>query len=146
VYGEYGTFDGAAEVSARNIFLPLDHGDGSNPEVELESPYPGIFIYRFSEGFNYPNANFSLDYLTDVIFSQTKRSSPESFERAGDRPWSNPGPGKSAKSRQDPGADRRPTLKAIILDFSSVNNVDITSVQRLIDVRNQLDMYASPVW
>ncbi|EFY89811.1 sulfate permease [Metarhizium acridum CQMa 102] len=144
VYGEYGTFDGAAEVSARNIFLPLDHGDGSNPEVELESPYPGIFIYRFSEGFNYPNANFSLDYLTDVIFSQTKRSSPESFERAGDRPWSNPGPGKSAKSRQDPGADRRPTLKAIILDFSSVNNVDITSVQRLIDVRNQLDMYASP--
>ncbi|KAF5125809.1 Sulfate permease 2 [Metarhizium anisopliae] len=144
VYGEYGTFDGAAEVSARNIFLPLDHGDGSNPEVELESPYPGIFIYRFSEGFNYPNANFSLDYLTDVIFSQTKRSSPESFERAGDRPWSNPGPGKSAKSRQDLEVDRRPTLRAIILDFSSVNNVDITSVQRLIDVRNQLDMYTSP--
>ncbi|KFG86979.1 sulfate permease [Metarhizium anisopliae] len=144
VYGEYGTFDGAAEVSARNIFLPLDHGDGSNPEVELESPYPGIFIYRFSEGFNYPNANFSLDYLTDVIFSQTKRSSPESFERAGDRPWSDPGPGKSAKSRQDLEVDRRPTLRAIILDFSSVNNVDITSVQRLIDVRNQLDMYASP--
>ncbi|KIE01974.1 sulfate permease, partial [Metarhizium majus ARSEF 297] len=144
VYGEYGTFDGAAEVSARNIFLPLDHGDGSNPEVELESPYPGIFIYRFSEGFNYPNANFSLDYLTDVIFSQTKRSSPESFERAGDRPWSNPGPGKSAKSRQDLEVDRRPTLRAIILDFSSVNNVDITSVQRLIDVRNQLDMYAAP--
>lgn len=37
-----------------------------------------------------------------------------------------------------------PTLKAIILDFSSVNNVDITSVQHLIDVRNQLDKYASP--
>ena len=38
----------------------------------------------------------------------------------------------------------RPELKAIILDFASVNNVDITSVQHLIDVRNQLDMYASP--
>ena len=38
----------------------------------------------------------------------------------------------------------RPTLKAIILDLSSVNNVDITSVQQLIDVRNQLDKYASP--
>lgn len=38
----------------------------------------------------------------------------------------------------------KPTLKAIILDFSSVNNVDITSVQHLIDVRNQLDRYASP--
>jgi sodium-independent sulfate anion transporter 11 len=40
--------------------------------------------------------------------------------------------------------DARPTLKAVILDFSSVNNVDITSVQNLIDVRNQLDKYASP--
>jgi solute carrier family 26 (sodium-independent sulfate anion transporter), member 11 len=30
------------------------------------------------------------------------------------------------------------------LDFSSVNNVDITSVQLLIDVRNQLDRYATP--
>ncbi len=37
-----------------------------------------------------------------------------------------------------------PTLKAIILDFSSVNNVDITSVQHLIDVRNQLDRHAAP--
>ena len=35
-------------------------------------------------------------------------------------------------------------MKAIVLDFSSVNNVDITSVQNLIDVRNQLDRYAAP--
>lgn len=35
-------------------------------------------------------------------------------------------------------------MKAIILDFSSVNNVDLTSVQNLIDVRNQLDRYAAP--
>lgn len=31
-----------------------------------------------------------------------------------------------------------------MIDFSSVNNVDATSVQALIDVRNQLDRYASP--
>lgn len=48
------------------------------------------------------------------------------------------------KPRHGPDADRRPTLKAIILDLSSVNHVDITSVQRLIDVRNQLDLYAAP--
>lgn len=143
-FGEYGTFNSNEDNSARNVFLPLDHGDGSNPEVELESPYPGVFIYRFSEGFNYPNANFSLDYLTEFIFSQTKRSSSEMFDRPGDRPWSNPGPRKTAKSREDPDVDRRPTLKAVILDFSSVNNVDITSVQRLIDVRNQLDLYTAP--
>jgi solute carrier family 26 (sodium-independent sulfate anion transporter), member 11 len=143
VVGRYGTFQEPPKSSARNVYLPLDHGDGSNPDVKIRSPYPGIFIYRFSEGFNYPNANSSLDYLTEHISTSTRRTSPEFFERPGDRPWNNPGPRRSAKSRQE-AADRLPTLKAIILDFSSVNNVDITSVQRLIDVRNQLDAYASP--
>ncbi|POR36374.1 Sulfate permease 2 [Tolypocladium paradoxum] len=142
--GEYGTFEETMDNVARNVFLPLDHEDGSNPEVEIDSPYPGVFIYRFSEGFNYPNANFSLGYLTDFIFANTRRTSAETFGRPGDRPWNNPGPRKTSKSREDADVDRRPTLKAIILDFSSVNNIDITSVQRLIDVRNQLDLYTSP--
>ncbi|KAK2839255.1 hypothetical protein FQN49_006317 [Arthroderma sp. PD_2] len=30
------------------------------------------------------------------------------------------------------------------MDFSSVNNVDVTSVQNLVDVREQLDRHASP--
>ena len=58
-----------------------------------------------------------------------------------DRPWNDPGPRRGQQMDVD---DTRPTLKAIILDFSSVNNVDITSVQHLIDVRNQLDHYAAP--
>lgn len=36
--------------STRNVFLPVDHQDGSNPGIEVVSPYPGVFIYRFSEG------------------------------------------------------------------------------------------------
>ncbi|CAF3482891.1 unnamed protein product [Fusarium graminearum] len=144
VVGRFGTTENL-DISARNVFLPLDHDDGSNPEVEVGHPYPGIFIYRFSEGFNYPNANSSLDYLTDFIQSNTQRSSPEAFERPGDRPWNNPGPRKSAKRPVHVDADSTlPTLKAVVMDFSSVNNVDITSIQRLIDIRNQLDSYASP--
>ncbi|EQL00216.1 sulfate permease [Ophiocordyceps sinensis CO18] len=142
--GEYGTFEEPVGNAARNVSLPLDHEDGSNPEVEVDNPYPGIFIYRFFEVFNYPNANFSLDYLTDFVMARTRRTSPEKFERAGDRPWNSPGPRKTSKSRADADVDHRPTLKAIILDLSSVNNVDMTSVQRLIDVRNQLDQYTSP--
>jgi solute carrier family 26 (sodium-independent sulfate anion transporter), member 11 len=57
-----------------------------------------------------------------------------------DRPWNDPGPRKGAP----PIINSNPTLKAVILDFSSVNNVDITSVQNLIDIRNQLDSYAAP--
>lgn len=36
--------------SSRHVFLPLDRRDGSNPGIEVVSPYPGVFIYRFSEG------------------------------------------------------------------------------------------------
>ncbi|KAL6854610.1 sulfate permease [Trichoderma novae-zelandiae] len=142
--GKYGTFEETAGTAARNVFLPLDHDDGSNPEVGLGNPYPGIFIYRFSEGLNYPSANFALEYLTSYVYAHTRRSSPEAFERKGDRPWSSPGQQSSGKSREEPDHEQKPTLKAIILDFSSVNNADITSVQRLIDVRNVLDVYAAP--
>lgn len=60
---------------------------------------------------------------------------------AQDRPWNDPGPRRGKE--EDP-TDHRPTLKAIILDFSSVNNVDLTAMQNMIDVRNQLDRYAAP--
>jgi sodium-independent sulfate anion transporter 11 len=125
----------------RNIFLPFDRRDGSNPGLHIQSPYPGIFIYRFSEGFNYPNANHYLDHLTNTIFASTRRTNLSHYPRPGDRPWNDPGPRRGKAPDDHP---ERPTLKAIILDFSSVNNVDITSVQQLIDVRNQLDRYASP--
>lgn len=71
------------ETSARNVFLPLEHGDGSNPQVQPEAPYPGIFIYRFSEGYNYPNANHYLDHMVQVIFQQTRRTNPNSYPRLG---------------------------------------------------------------
>lgn len=129
------------EDSIREVFLPIDHKDGSNPTIELEDPYPGIFIYRFSEGFNYPNANHYLDQLTDTIMSKTRRTNPAMFSKPGDRPWNDPGPRRGKDSELQ---DNRPTLKAIILDFSSVNNVDLTAIQNLIDVRNQLDKYAAP--
>ncbi|KAF2728912.1 sulfate permease-like protein [Polyplosphaeria fusca] len=130
-----------ATDSLRDIFLPIDHHDGSNPTIQLEDPYPGIFIYRFSEGFNYPNANHYLDELVATIFKKTRRTNPATYGKPGDRPWNDPGPRRGKEV--DP-TDHRPTLKAIILDFSSVNNVDLTSVQNLIDVRNQLDRYAAP--
>ena len=139
--GSGASATGSPDSLTRDIFLPLDHRDGSNPELNIQTPYPGIFIYRFSEGFNFPNANHYLDHLTNTIFAQTRRTNLSSYPRPGDRPWNDPGPRRGKAPDDHP---ERPTLKAIILDFSSVNNVDITSVQQLIDVRNQLDRYTSP--
>lgn len=154
---EYGTFSGSNSPShvdfpkSRNIFLPVDHHDGSNPALDLAQPYPGIFIYRFSEGFNYPNANHTLEFMVAEIFRQTRRTNLTSYPRPGDRPWNDPGPTKRQLKKAaagnislDAGKENLPTVKAIILDFSAVNFVDLTSVQALIDIRNQLDRYAAP--
>ncbi|OIW35091.1 sulfate permease [Coniochaeta ligniaria NRRL 30616] len=152
-FADYGTLTGSNEPPARNIFLPIDHQDGSNPGIDLETPYPGVFLYRFTEGFNYPNASHTLEYLTDYIFKHTRRTNLSHYDRPGDRPWNDPGPSrKQRKAAKAAGLDEGaagvnlslPTLKAIILDFSAVNNVDITSIQQLIDVRNQLDRYTAP--
>ena len=128
-------------ASTRNVFLPIDHRDGSNPSIEVTRPYPGVFMYRFSEGYNYPNASHYLDYLVATILKETRRTDTNTYAKPGDRPWNDPGPRKGQEANVD---WNKPTLKAVILDFSSVNNVDITSVQHLIDVRNQLDRYTAP--
>lgn len=155
-YGTFGRSNSAASPHvdhphSRNVFIPIDHADGSNPAVALSQPYPGIFIYRFSEGFVYPNANHTLEYMVECIFKQTRRTNLASYPRPGDRPWNDPGPSKRALKKAasegydlDAAKEDCPTVKAIILDFSAVNFLDITSVQALIDVRNQLDRYASP--
>lgn len=74
---------GDPDKSLRNLFLPMSHNDGSNPQVVVEAPYPGIFIYRFSEGFNYPSANHYLDHMVGTIFAQTRRTNPHSYGRLG---------------------------------------------------------------
>lgn len=136
--------------SPRNIFLPIDYKDGTNPSISIISPYPGVFIYRFSEGLVYSNAAHYTDFLVAKIQKWTKPGlvvrQLDVTNEAGDRPWNDLGLKKSKQRATGrwTDTDDKPTLKAIILDFSSVNNVDITSVQNLIDVRNQLDRYANP--
>jgi sodium-independent sulfate anion transporter 11 len=127
------------ETSERTGFLPIDHADGSNPRVNVQSPYPGVFIYRFAEGFNYPNATRALNALTERIFEETRRTDPGLLGSIGDRPWNEAG------SKSTRGFDpSKPILKAVILDFSAANIIDVTAAQTLIDVRNQLDKYAAP--
>ncbi|KAJ2979976.1 hypothetical protein NUW58_g7067 [Xylaria curta] len=138
---EYGTFkpDSGHNASSRSVFLPIDHQDGSNPGIELANPYPGIFIYRFSELLNYPSVSHTMEYLVETVFARTRPTTLNAYKRRGDRPWNDPGPKKNEEENTN-----LPTLKAIILDFSAVNNIDVTSTQMLIDIRNQLDRYAAP--
>ncbi|KAJ5515860.1 hypothetical protein N7527_007420 [Penicillium freii] len=139
-------FEDDIEIS-RRIYLPTEHEGGTNPRVQIHQPAPGIFIYRVSEGFNYPNANHYTDHLVSHIFKETRRTNPQAWETTGDRPWNDPGPTRAERKilmAEEAPTSPLPTLRAIILDFAAVNNVDVTSVQNLIDVRNQLNRWTSP--
>ncbi|KAK7417368.1 hypothetical protein QQX98_004645 [Neonectria punicea] len=127
------------EKDTRDIFVPLDRKDASNPDIVVDSPYPGVFIYRFSEGYNYTNQAYHIDTLVQRVMENTRRMSEEHYEKESDRPWNDPGPKK-----HDADSDHLPYLRAIVLDFSAVNNLDITCIQGLVDLRNSFDKYSAP--
>jgi sodium-independent sulfate anion transporter 11 len=124
----------------REVFVPYDHSDGHNPEIKAKPAYPGVFIYRFSENFNYANQAFHIDHLTSYIKCHTRQTRTEDGISATDRLWCNAHP----TSRSTEKSCALPILRAIVLDFSTVNIIDITSIQGLVDLRSSLDRYAAP--
>lgn len=138
-----GTDDAAAKpardcTATKDVFLQFDRKDSSNPAILLQTPYPGVFVYRLHDSFNYINQALHVDILQSHLMENTKRASDEEYERASDRLWNDAGPRSKLLSHH------LPHLRALVLDFSAVNNIDITSVQGLIDLRNLLDRYAAP--
>ncbi|KAJ3496690.1 hypothetical protein NLG97_g2475 [Lecanicillium saksenae] len=125
-------------ITAKDVFIPFNRQDSSNPAILLETPYPGVFVYRLHDSYNYINQALHVDILRSHLMDNTKRTSDEEYERESDRPWNDAGPRDKLLSQH------LPYLHALVLDFSAVNNIDITSIQGLIDLRNLLDRYASP--
>lgn len=71
------------DTSSRLAFVPLDRTDGSNPNIDVRSPYPGVIVYRFIEGFNYANAGRHMDILTAWIKKETRRTVVDNFAEIG---------------------------------------------------------------
>ena len=145
-HGEIGTptkFADTAnpDLTARNVFLPIDHEDGSNADIQVEAPYPGIFIYRFSDGFNYPNANRYLEHLLKIVYKSSRPGKLSSLANDKDRTWSDFQLSRPISSSTQ---QSLPQLEAIILDFSAVSFIDSTAIQSLIDTRNALGRWAAP--
>ncbi|SPO27255.1 probable Sulfate permease [Ustilago trichophora] len=161
-HGNTGPNESTITLSHRDVFVPLDDKDGMrDPSIHVEPPPPGVLIYRFEEAFTYPNASHLADLLIDRVKTTTRPGRPTTSNKLGDRPWNDPGApnprlvkaarAMTCRGRKDElndaeldGSiiDRRPILRAMIFDFSSVSNVDTTSVQTLVDVRTAVERYA----
>ncbi|KAL2256934.1 hypothetical protein VTK26DRAFT_876 [Humicola hyalothermophila] len=155
---EYPSITNTKHSSSRNIFLPLDHHDGSNPDVAVSVPYPGVFIYRFPAGLNYTNQAQHVRRLVRYIKAHTRpgsgtppypsssSSTTSSKKKTTIRSWSD------ATSPTTPPAQTKPTsssssplppLRAIVLDCTAIDTIDITSAQGLVDAQRSLDRHAA---
>ncbi|KAK5047328.1 hypothetical protein LTR84_006850 [Exophiala bonariae] len=121
----------------QDLYLPLDKKDGSNPAIPISTISPGIFVYHFPEGLNYLNQALHFKALTEFVYGHTSRTTASSNVSKQDMLWCD----DSSSNGQDVNL---PKLKAVIIDCSTINSIDITSVQGMCDTRNSLDRWASP--
>ncbi|KAF9739498.1 hypothetical protein PMIN06_001105 [Paraphaeosphaeria minitans] len=132
---------GTTDEPTRCVFFPTHPRNAHNPRIKVEPAHPGVFIYRFAESFNYINQAHHVDYLLSHIYANTRRTVEDDGVPPKDRLWSEAPP---PASKLDDDATQKPVLRAVVLDFSTVNVIDVTSVQGLIDMRATLDRYAAP--
>lgn len=152
----------------RAVFLPLTPDGVRNPNIRVEPPPPGVIIFKPEEAVLYPNIARYYDLVSDYAKTHTRSGVDFTQVKQGDRPWngehasyllmsvrrltsmhpSDPGPNRWQKKRIQQELDRaeveaaKPLLRAIVLDFSSVPQLDTTSVQSLVDLRRSLERYA----
>lgn len=116
---------------ARDVFFRLDRGEAINPRVAIISPYPGVFVFRFPNGFSYINQAQLTDTLASQIMSHTRRTTVPEYAHPGviaplldhptfttnphftnkppflsqDRPWNEPSSSNNESIRIDPASD-----------------------------------------
>lgn len=127
----------------RDVYVPLCAAGGvMNRDIPVEKPPPGVVIYRFEESFLYPNASYINDKIIEYVKTNTRRGKDQSLVPKGDRPWNDPGPSKSNAEAEYEAEKAKPLLRAVVLDFSAVANLDTTGVQNLVDTRKEVEKWA----
>lgn len=137
-----GNGQGSAVASSRSVYVPASLKN-LNPGIKVEDVPEGIIVYRFEDSFVFPNASLLNDRIVNYAKEKTRSGRTVVYKSLGERPW-NEGfvPRSMAKYQRRLENDNRPLLRAVVFDFGAVANVDSTSVQALVDTRQQLERYA----
>ena len=106
----------------------------------VSTPHPGVFVYRFPAGLSYPNQAQHMSNLVGYIKSHTRGGASSS---SGIPTWGEAVAASSADNKTEGNGVELPPLRAVILDCTSVDTIDITSVQGLVDARDALNRHAS---
>jgi len=126
----------------RDVFVPLVDNRVINPQIHVEPPPPGVLVYRLEETFLYPNCSIVNSEIVDYVRTNIRRGQDMRLIPLSDRSWNDPG------SRHGPDTEweenqAKPVLHSIVLDFSTASQVDMTSVQALIDTRREVERWTN---
>ena len=157
---------------ARDVYVPLNPDGVRNSTIQVDAPPAGVIVFRMEEAFReslhfesprlrqflmfdsrhavYVNSARYTDQIVDYAKEVTRNGQDYFSVPQGDRPWNDPGPnrfqkrGKRADREELKAAENaaKPSLKAVVFDFSGVSNVDTTSIQALVDTHKVLSRYA----
>ncbi|CAM0140082.1 Sulfate permease 2 [Umbelopsis sp. WA50703] len=130
--------------------IPINNGDKKDPDAQylyisenhpslgnrVEPVTPGVLIFRFDEALTYPNSSYFADRIIEQVHHRTRRGKPLATKK-GDRPWND-----NSSPRDDELSASKPRLVAVIFDFVTVNNLDSTGIQTLLDVQRAINKYA----
>ncbi|KAF9428690.1 hypothetical protein BGZ94_001435 [Podila epigama] len=107
----------------------------------------GILVFRIEESTTFPNTETFKSWVVEECYKYTRFGGRE--KSAAERLWSDDLEKHIRMLRKQVyGADSNitdddlPRLRALILDFSAVNNIDSTGLQGLFDLRDLLKEYA----
>jgi sodium-independent sulfate anion transporter 11 len=99
-------------------------------------PLPGgILMCRVDESFTYPNSSFISERIINYCKKRTRPANK--ILSKGDRQWNDDSTPELISARQS-----LPTLHAVIIDFASVNRLDSSGLQAIVDAQNALNRYA----
>lgn len=105
---------------SREVFVSSNPNGVVNPQVKVDTPLPGVVIYRFEESFLYPNSSLVDSAVVDYVKAHARRGQDMTHVKYSDRPRNDPGPGHFGAAAVQAENERKPTLHAIVLDFSGV--------------------------
>ncbi|KAI9267822.1 sulfate transporter family-domain-containing protein [Sporodiniella umbellata] len=122
----------AQEKQEAYLYVAQNHPSLGQSAQPLPS---GILMCRVDESFTYPNSSFIADNIISYCKQHTRRLTTSI--KKGDRAWNDDfNPAKDAARAQ------LPRLHALIIDFSSVNRLDSSGLQAIVDAQNALNRYA----
>jgi len=101
----------------------------------VESLPDGILMCRVDESFTYPNSSFISDKI--ITYCKKRTRAGGKVLSKGDRQWNDDATPAVIAARES-----LPRLHALILDFASVNRLDSSGLQAIVDAQNALNRYS----